>query len=286
LVYLPPHRTTHAIVVDKSRARLSLFKHDRQGLRLVERFRCSLGKEEGEKSRPGDLKTPSGIFWLEDHIPQERLPRRYGAGALVLNYPNFFDRLQGRRGDGIWVHGTDRPKRVRFPKDTEGCIVVTNEDFRKIETMVRLFETPLIVQPKVVYLKPERWRAQQRTLLERLQTWLGTWRGDSGRSPDSLYGEPFHSDPKGASHFLKLRAALTRGFRQNRVRVKDLFILRDGTTALSMFIQEWRTEHGTSHWTKVLYWLRDGDLWRIVGEKILERPVLPSVAVMREVEIS
>lgn len=286
LVYLPTHRTSHAIVVEKSTAKLFLYRSGRTGLRLVKEFPCSLGKVEGEKSRSGDQKTPSGIFWLEDYIPQKRLHKRYGAGAFVLNYPNFFDRLEGREGDGIWIHGTHLPERVRLPRDTDGCVVLKNQDFREIRRIVRLFQTPVIVEPQVVYLDPLEWHNQRKNLLERLQRWLGTWCEDAAKTSDSLYSERFRSDPKGANHFLKLRRALVKGLRQSRVRIKDLVFLRNGSMAISVFIQEWHTEHGLSRWTKALYWLREGDLWRILGEEVLERPVMPSADVMGDKKTS
>jgi hypothetical protein len=278
LVYLPPHRIIHAIVVEKASATLSLYRHDEEGLRLVDQFPCSLGKVAGEKVNQGDQRTPSGIFWLEARILKDELPREYGAGALVLNYPNFFNRIDGQKGDGIWIHGTHLPDRTQYPRDTNGCIVVSDETFQKIDSSVDLLESPVIVQEKIHYLSPDQWRQQQTSFLQHLQRWLRTWEEGKYQDPDSLYSKDFRTDPQGAGHLLMVRRALTQHLKKNQVWIRNLSILRNGSTAISTFTQEWWTDQGTSRWVKALYWILEDSNWRILGEEVLERPVIGSTS--------
>jgi hypothetical protein len=273
LVYLPPHRTIHAIVIEKSSATLSIYLNDEEGLRLVERFPCSLGRVEGDKLDDGDQRTPSGIFWLEAYIPQDELPPEYGAGALVLNYPNFFHLIEGRKGGGIWIHGTHLPERTEYSRDTDGCIVVTNQNFQEIFDLVDLLASPVIIQDRVLYLDADQWRQEQTIFLQNLQRWLRTWEGDKFKELDALYSRNFMTDPQGAGHFLRVRRTLTQDLKRNQVWVRNLLILRNGTTALFTFTQEWWTDQGISRWVKVLYWNLEGHDWKIIGEEVLERPV-------------
>ncbi len=132
----------HLIVVEKDRHTLTVYDHR---LRPVSTYRVTTGKKEGDKQREGDLKTPEGIYFFTEYIDGRGLHRRYGVGALVMDYPNPFDRLKGKGGYGIWLHATDEPERINIPRDTRGCVVTTDEDFLRIKAIVRLRVTPIVV---------------------------------------------------------------------------------------------------------------------------------------------
>jgi murein L,D-transpeptidase YafK len=61
-------------------------------------------------------------------MPQDKLTDFYGSGAFPINYPNEWDRIRGRNGYGIWLHGTPRDTYSRPPRASDGCIVLSNED--------------------------------------------------------------------------------------------------------------------------------------------------------------
>jgi len=272
LVYLPSDPPGYALVVEKATARLSLYVGGESGPRLVRSYPCSVGRVRGDKSRPGDQKTPSGIYWMEEFVPGRRLPPRYGAGALVLNYPNFFDRLRRRGGDGIWIHGTAESDRIRNPRSTDGCVVIRDEDLQDLVSRVRILETPVIIRKRIGWLERRRWERQQRAFLERLQLWIRSWEGGDGREIKPLYSKRFVTDPKGAAHLIRVRRHFARRLKGSRVRIRGLYIIRDGSRAISLFQQEWRGSQGVARWSKVLYWVREKGLWRILGEEFLERP--------------
>ena len=46
------------------------------------------------------------MYHFTSVLSKSELPDFYGAGALPINYPNEWDRLNGRTGHGIWLHGT------------------------------------------------------------------------------------------------------------------------------------------------------------------------------------
>jgi hypothetical protein len=81
---------------------------------------------------------------------------------------------------------------------------------------------------------------------------------------------------------LRRRKALVAGLKRNRIRISDLYILRDHSTAVSTFVQEWETDFGSARWTKALYWSRERNVWRAVGEEFLERPPKPFYAIHEE----
>ena len=120
---LTPSWSTH-------RVHASSFANDLGRPRYVTDFYISLGKNGVEKSREGDRRR----HWdLHDRGLMEKLPNIYGAGAYPLSYPNEWDKLQGRNGHGIWIHGTPTEMYSRPPRATDGCRAL-NDDLARRST--------------------------------------------------------------------------------------------------------------------------------------------------------
>ena len=95
------------VVVDKSRQRVMVFRY--AGAMVLEaEYPCATGENAGNKKESGDERTPVGIYF-STHRYKDNKVTIFGDKALHLNYPNAFDRQSGRKGDGIYIHGTNRP---------------------------------------------------------------------------------------------------------------------------------------------------------------------------------
>ncbi|WP_270981167.1 L,D-transpeptidase family protein [Campylobacter helveticus] len=87
----------------------------------------------GDKEKEGDLKTPIGFYELGAKFnPGDQY---YGPFAFATSYPNLLDKVQGKTGGGIWIHGypLDGTRLDEFK--TRGCIALFNdklEDFAKV----------------------------------------------------------------------------------------------------------------------------------------------------------
>lgn len=138
-----PATVQHAIVVDTQKARLYLFQNRGQGLELVKDSYVSLGKAGVSKQVEGDQRTPLGVYQVG--LRRDEAAARYGAAALPLNYPNEYDRLVGRGGSSIWLHGERAGSYARGPQSTDGCIVLSNDDMQALADTVKPRETPVLI---------------------------------------------------------------------------------------------------------------------------------------------
>ena len=169
-VALGPH-VAHAIVVDTAASRLYLFGRDARGrLHLVANYYVTQGKLGADKQRSGDLRTPLGVYFITRAVGQRWLAAIYGAGAMPLNYPNAWDRLLGRTGGGIWLHGVPSDVYARPPLASNGCVVLANADLLALMSMVEPDTTPVVITAHVDWLDPTqlaRRRAELRSVLAR-----------------------------------------------------------------------------------------------------------------------
>jgi murein L,D-transpeptidase YafK len=155
------HWNEQAIAVDISKSRLYLFTRNAAGeLSLAHDYYISIARLGAIKNNEGDLRTPLGPYFITSHLYPTQLPDFYGAGALPLNYPNPYDVRRGKSGSGIWLHGTPKNQYSRPPQASEGCVVLTNPDFRTVAQSVSLRSTPVLIAKSLRWVqKPGAWEA-------------------------------------------------------------------------------------------------------------------------------
>ena len=127
LIKMTPEQK-YAVAVDLSLSRLYLFDNEDGRPRLIKDYYVSIGKNGARKEVEGDRRTPLGVYKITQRLPGAGLPDRYGPVAFPVNYPNALDKLRGKTGSGIWLHGMPSKNYSRPPLDSDGCVALTNKD--------------------------------------------------------------------------------------------------------------------------------------------------------------
>lgn len=262
-------RYKYVVVVDLHRNRLFLLKNTSTGLHVIADFYATIGAAGAGKYTEGDNKTPIGIYRMTEYKPGDTLPAIYGRGAFPLNYPNDLDRLFGRTGHGIWVHGVPASTFNRPPQATEGCVAIPNQDLALVKRYVRPGITPVVLTNHLVWLTPEAAKKQRDAILRRLQGWRSQWVSGDTSAYLGYYSQDFIASsgsgkPELASYQRHTRSNAT----QLQVKFDDISIFRypgDAVMALVTFTQH-KTENGQqSTANKRQYWRRGANSnWQIV----------------------
>jgi murein L,D-transpeptidase YafK len=260
----------HALVVDTKRSRLYVYQNQRGQLKFVKDYYISQGKLGVNKLKEGDQKTPIGIYYITGHLPGARLPDFYGSGALPINYPNEWDKLHGRSGSGIWLHGTPSDSFSRPPLSSDGCVVLTNPDLHNLAESVEIGKTPVVIAESVEFVNKAKWEHDRNIAAKLVEGWR---RDVAALNPTIVmenYSRQFKSD-RGedlATWFPKQHQIFNR--------VKDLSIkLRDVSyffypgrddLIVSTFTQDVVIGKSKSSIRKRQYWSREGGQWKIIYE--------------------
>lgn len=124
------------IVISKQSMTLTLLDTDD---RVICRFPIACGRNLGNKSRVGDMKTPEGDFTVQQIQPASTWTHDFGDGKGVIKgcYGNWFIRLKTPPHTGIGIHGTHDPASIGT-RATEGCIRLHNDDLDSLKPMVRV----------------------------------------------------------------------------------------------------------------------------------------------------
>jgi murein L,D-transpeptidase YafK len=262
-----PSTTRHAIAVDASRSRLYLFENGPHGLQVVAEHYVSIGRLGAEKNTEGDQRTPLGVYYITSRLEAKQLTDFYGVGALPLNYPNEYDRRQGKTGGGIWLHGVPSDSYARSPNSTDGCVVLANPELQTLLQRVQPRTTPVVIARGLQWVTPDRTEQQRRSLQNLLEGWrVARASGDLNRLL-AFYSPQFASGSKDLQQFKQQLERDVQVQRGKMLQLKDLAILgwKDKSDILVVTFGEVSEGQRTGA-VKRQYWGKEGGLWKIFFE--------------------
>ena len=112
------------------------------GKKLLKTYIISLGSGTGKKRYEGDMKTPEGLYYINDRNANSIYHKNLG-----VSYPNNTDRQFAQRngkrpGSDIKIHGL--PNKPKYSDETYlqndwtwGCVAVSNEEIDELFQFVR-----------------------------------------------------------------------------------------------------------------------------------------------------
>jgi murein L,D-transpeptidase YafK len=265
-----------AILVDKDRHRLYVYENPGDGAapRLLRDFYSSTGKLIGDKRVRGDLKTPEGVYFVTSFKPDESLPDKYGIGAYPLNYPNELDVHLGQTGYGIWLHGTDKNYYSRPPLDSEGCVVLTNQDLDQVSPYIKPGITPVVIAQTVEWLEPIEWQNRKKELLSTLENWRLDWESLDVDRYLSHYSEEFWNRKHTKRSLSQYKRAVFSGKSYQKIKLHNISMftyptskLQDKTMVVVNFTQNYESNNFNSHNArKRIYLAKDDNAWKLIYE--------------------
>ncbi len=264
-----PDSVDTVLVADVGNSRLVRFGRRDGRLEPMSDYYMSIGRLGAGKQRAWDRRTPLGVYFFVARLEDDELAERYGALAFPVDYPNAWDLNRGRSGDGIWLHGIDRAGYSRPPRDSDGCVVVANDDLLALAPYIAQQSTPLIVAREYDWRQADA-GALAAELSAALENWRDAWEaGDAGRwlaHYADEFAPPGHAD--GAAWRAARRGALERGAVQ-AVALHELMLVRypeEEGLFMARFRLALTTANGSRTSLKRLYFKRDerGEL-RIVA---------------------
>ncbi|WP_179953211.1 L,D-transpeptidase family protein [Desulfobotulus mexicanus] len=261
-----------AVVVEKATQRLWVYGKDENDL-LYSRhnFPCSTGEAAGDKRLEGDRKTPEGVYFFLTEYEERFLAPIYGTGAFPIDYPNFMDQREGRTGNAIWLHGTNKALR---PMDSNGCVALENHNLDAMKRDIRLLRTPMIIVENLGFHGAYPQEKEAENLKKLIHDWKNALRGESYHAYLSVYSVDFLPDISWWPDWMLLREELEAQSMDFTFSVQklDLFRVDNRVTGIfDLFVKAGETSKNLG--TRLLYLEPDsrGDM-KIVGDPWLAAP--------------
>lgn len=230
----------------------------------------SIGKAGSGKQLEGDNKTPIGIYSVHDFIGDDELVDFYGVGAFPLNYPNKWDRLLGRTGSGIWLHGLPKSVRTRPRLDSEGCVVLDNKTLDWMSAYIEPERTRVVLGSKMRWSSIEQNQLLRDQLNKRLHDWLDAWSKLDLDAYLDFYHPEFNNGQKDLAEWAHYKRRVNRSKTWINVSAQDVnFFVYPGEKELVVleYLQRYNSSNFEHTGRKVLFWRRGiNGQWQIVYE--------------------
>src|SRR5574343_110390 len=262
----------YAIVVDTQRSRLYVYENDREHggrPRFVADYYVTQGKLGAEKLAEGDKRTPIGVYHVTANLPKQKLADLYGNGAFPLNYPNEWDKRQGRGGSGIWLHGTPSNTFSRPPRASDGCVVLTNPDLDLVAKNLQVGLTPVIISPAIEWLSVDDWNKERSELNKSIENWRADWESRDTARYLSHYSKRFKAGDQDFDAFASQKKQVNASKDWIKLKLNNLSVFRNPgkeEVVVVTFDQDYRSNNLDNRMKKRQYWLREDGQWKIIYE--------------------
>ena len=259
----------HLLMVDSRRSRLYVFANANGRPKLIADYYVTLGKNGIDKARSGDQKTPVGVYHVTANLPRKKLTDFYGAGAFPINYPNEWDRRQGRDGHGIWLHGVPREVYNRAPRASDGCIVLANPDLEEVGRHVQVGLTPVIIADEIEWSDAADVEKERATLAAALEQWRADWQSRDTERYLAHYSSRFSASGQNlaawSTHKRKVNGS-KQWIKVGLSRVAMFRYPRERDFVVVTFDQDYKSSGLSNVMRKRQYWVKEGAAWKIIYE--------------------
>ena len=206
------------VVVDKQARTLKVLEHQK-GKTLLKLTQEVIVGKTGAKEKEGDLRTPVGVYEVRRRFtPSDPF---YGPVAFALSYPNVMDRLEGRNGHGIWIHGYPLDGSARDDL-TKGCVVMTNDLLNVFDGVVG--ETPAITIISEEG-EPQTTPETISQLLAQLYQWRNAWKENLTAEYLDFYHPEFRRfDGMGKKQFTSMKKMIFKRNEAKKIQFRDVRI--------------------------------------------------------------
>jgi len=268
LLEMPPEQT-HALVADMRSATLYVYENRGGEPHYVADYYITGGRNGPDKLREGDKRTPLGVYRVTGRVPNEKLTDFYGSGAFPIDYPNEVDRQQGRKGFGIWIHGTPSDTYARPPRASDGCVVLANADLDEIARRLQPGVTPLVIADGIEWTDAGTTARARRQLRAALEQWRVDWESRDTDRHLAHYAADFGGRDGGHERWAAHKRRVATGKTWVRVAVDDVSAyLYPGRNDLAVvsFRQDYASNNLSERMRKRQYWVFAENRWRILHE--------------------
>jgi murein L,D-transpeptidase YafK len=198
------------------------------------------------------------------------VPDFYGEGAYPLNYPNEWDKHQGKNGYGIWLHGTPLTTYSRPPRASDGCVVIANQDLKSLSHILSGGNTPVIIANNLEWLDANASIAAKATLEEAVESWRQDWQTQDTHKYLNHYSKTFFSPQADFSQWAKEKRYIHSKKAKLEISLSNISMFRYPDPNLHMavvsFDQDYKSETLVSSIRKRQYWVLENQRWKIMYE--------------------
>lgn len=255
------------LVTSKKAKELSIYQVNSKNLKLLAKYEDVIVGENGDKFKEGDLKTPLGVYTIRKRFrPQDQF---YGPLAFSLSYPNTYDKVRGKDGHGIWIHGSPIDGSDRDPM-SKGCIVLDNDTIELLDKNIKHKNSIILVNENGM---KQVNRNEISAILSSLFKWKNAWAQSDINTYLSFYDKDFKRyDRVKKKNFAKMKKRIFAKKQKKEIVFKNInispYASEEGKRLFKIaFYEIYKTNSYNFRGNKELYVELNNNSFKILSEK-------------------
>lgn len=258
-----PYGPPAMLGITKDKQQVLLFEQH-SPLSLIGQLPCSTGERDGDKFRAGDLKTPEGVYFVGKRIEARLDYEMYGDGAFALNFPNPIDKIKGKTGSGIWIHGKGHDP---GPRETQGCVALGNKDLAQLTQKLQ-YGMPVVIANSLSWTDRVLDGRTPSELVSKVAAWARLWEDGDPKFFEFYDPDKFSRSGESFKNFKEHKLQQFNATNWRQVRIGEMRVVAGPDYWVTYFGQYYRTGSLTTEGIKRLYWQKDEKgAMRIVGNE-------------------
>lgn len=256
----------YVFLVDKEKRKLFVYERDGENIKKVEELNTDIGKNNGKKEKENDFKTPEGIYFFQEKKSQPEIPfKLYGRMAFTMDYPNLFDRREGKTGHGIWLHSV--PDDVPLTRGSRGCVVVRNDEIVRLEKYIVFKQTPILIFDQVKYVPMSEHKILREKRAQFLSKWIEAWQSKDLDKYMSFYDPTFSAPGFNFKTWKRHKERLKDTYEFIQVRLDQPFLLIHNDKMIVRTLQKYTSNKHTDYGVKVIHAVLSDGEYKIIREE-------------------
>lgn len=253
------------LLADKNERKLYFFESE-ETLNSPISFEIDIGKRDGDKTKRNDHRTPEGIYLLQKKLTQPEIPfDLYGSLAFTTDYPNVFDKFENKTGDGIWLHSV--PDTVPLNRGSRGCVVLRNDNIKKLSDQIALNKSHLIINAKTNWISNQDHVTKREKIMAWLKNWKTVWQQQDLENYIQLYSDDFSAPNFNKKSWLKHKEKLKGLYKNISIDFSKPSIFHMKNQYLVKFVQNYSSDLHQDKGIKTLYIIENGHGLQILREE-------------------
>ncbi len=266
-------RFRYTLVIELENGKLHIFEQNgSDNFQLAKTMDISIGKSGYGKEIEGDNKTPVGVYRITSYLTNEQLDDFYGNAAYPVNYPNAWDKVKKRTGYGIWIHAEPIgfTEKTRPLRDSNGCVVLSNNDIDRLQPYLDIGHTYVVLTPKMELASVSEIKQQREAINQRISQWRQAWESLETSSYLDFYSKKFDNLEKNWVEWSAYKKRINSNKRFIKVALSDLSVYRYPGEENLLWVEFYQTYNSSNFtslgWKRQLWRLEDDSEWRIIYE--------------------
>lgn len=259
----------YALVVDADKSRVYLYKNVDGQPQYIADYYATIGKNGSEKQVQGDKRTPVGVYYAGGKL-KRKLDDFYGDAAYPLNYPNEWDKRQGKSGHGIWLHGTPQDTYSRAPRASDGCVVLSNPDMQTLAPVLEQGNVPVIIATNLQWRDAQQSSSEQLQLQQTLEQWRSDWQSQQTERYLTHYSPDFASGNMNFERWAEDKRRIQAKQGNVDIRLSNVSMYRYPGNQVPMAVVSFDQDYKSAQLETVIrkrqYWIYQQERWQILYE--------------------